>query len=1358
MKSKSRWMTVLSLLLAVTSWPVGSVFASTEEKLGKVGERDGTAKAALSGPYVSQREQEVPYGYRSFFHAPWRSYMDTWDGSRFLEALGVNYNMERDEAEATATLLQEAGVRSARIEIGWDNLDYYDDSKFREYNRESMRLMLGALKRHNIRPIILLNMNSGMPNPNTDAKVELTRLASKGAREIYVKDPSGIRPKYTGFQLGGGRPAMFPIITDIDATTGRCTLSAPLPQDVPAGEVVLIKLKYQPFSGLEYKDGTPNPAAMETVNGWLRYVKTVTEVAKEELGTQNNEVDAGFDLEIYNEYTFGYHYLGIEHYYDPKPEFRKPISFTKDGKTVEGHEMLLPLTADYVKNPENKLPGVNVVSGFSNQRPFDNGSTMGVDEAGFSRHYYSGYDKVKSLITPESASDFKESTKLYLNALEGLDGTKVPDKDHSVPGSFYIPPHVAALPEEWSFPYQTEMMIRDLQPFPGLYPDHYRYSSPGGGRIAQLWNTETNYSRNGFSEVLKDQGVDMKDPRFLRLMQQIGAKSLLRMFTFYAHKGVHTINAYAIKSEDVGFGILPEAFYEELRKNKYVLNEAVRANAGLQLQGLKEVSDLMRSGKRIDSPRPLQVTELIEYEPRYVYEGDGSLQHPSRYHRDDFAILPYQLDTGTFAIGYYVVTRNAAHAWDPTKDLLDPERYRMPPQTFEFTLNNIYGTGAKVSAMDPLTKERISVETVRADKDSITVKLDSVDYPRFLLIEEAVEGPVIGAPLLEKAPGGARLAFTPSVTGIVYITYGDYPVRSGGRFREESFTDPRFRHRKGDKEVESISYKLGTQPGSWRWTGVIVPEFTEDYTFSAFAVDRNNFSLKLDGQELFPNGSKGVGTASLTAGTAYSFELTYYNEHPVDSGLDTVSLFWSSASQPKTIVPAQIPEQKKLRLEAVKGQRAEVSLPGMTVGDGVRITLVSETGTRTRYPFWDYDTKAVLYEHTPSYIPPTPIPPPPPPPPPPVKGPVFAGGGGGFIAAAEIEYKEGRLLLENGKGMEVRQSGESTTITLLADKILEALNKHTETKELVLPLGSELSDVEASKELAQELTRRKIRLVLQQGEERVQVTLPVKEDKVLLRVKLAAGLLPPPAGFTAAGPQLSIRGQLEASFRPAGGSDGAYLYKYDHGNKTWVYQQSPILREPGDYTWLKSGLSFSDISSHWAKQIIEELAAKGYVSGYENNEFRPNQTVTRAEFAAMLVRMLMSREEAAEVPFKDVTAEDWFYREIGYGYREGLIQGSEEGNFRPGEEISRQEMFALAVRAAERKRSVALTEADRKRQLEAWSDTEQISDWAEDLLAKAALAGLAAGDETGRILPLASGTRAEAAAILLRVLHRQEEQ
>lgn len=81
---------------------------------------------------------------------------------------------------------------------------------------------------------------------------------------------------------------------------------------------------------------------------------------------------------------------------------------------------------------------MNVVSGFSNQRPFDNGSTMGVDEAGFSRHYYSGYDKVKSLITPESASDFKESTKLYLNALEGLDGTKVPDKDHSVPGKPFI--------------------------------------------------------------------------------------------------------------------------------------------------------------------------------------------------------------------------------------------------------------------------------------------------------------------------------------------------------------------------------------------------------------------------------------------------------------------------------------------------------------------------------------------------------------------------------------------------------------------------------------------------------------------------------------------------------------------------------------------------------------------------------------------------------------------------------------------------------------------------------------------------------------------------------------------------------
>ncbi|MFO0925903.1 MAG: hypothetical protein U0736_02560 [Gemmataceae bacterium] len=56
---------------------------------------------------------------------------------------------------------------------------------------------------------------------------------------------------------------------------------------------------------------------------------------------------------------------------------------------------------------------------------------------------------------------------------------------------------------------------------------------------------------------------------------------------------------------------------------------------------------------------------------------------PDRYHRDDFVCLPYQLDAGRLAVGYYVMTRDVTHAWDADRDVFDPARYVMPDQDFE---------------------------------------------------------------------------------------------------------------------------------------------------------------------------------------------------------------------------------------------------------------------------------------------------------------------------------------------------------------------------------------------------------------------------------------------------------------------------------------------------------------------------------------------------------------------------------------------------------------------------------------------------------------------------------------------------
>jgi hypothetical protein len=153
------------------------------------------------------------------------------------------------------------------------------------------------------------------------------------------------------------------LVIAVDANTGRCDLSAPLSHEVPTGKLALADLKYHPFSGTVLEDGTSNPFAEETVNGWRAYVATVCQTVKEDHGTEGRP-DAGFDLEVWNEYTFCSDFLDERCYYDPARKFKADVSYQNRGLTCSGHEIILPITVDYVNDPANDLPGVHVISGF----------------------------------------------------------------------------------------------------------------------------------------------------------------------------------------------------------------------------------------------------------------------------------------------------------------------------------------------------------------------------------------------------------------------------------------------------------------------------------------------------------------------------------------------------------------------------------------------------------------------------------------------------------------------------------------------------------------------------------------------------------------------------------------------------------------------------------------------------------------------------------------------------------------------------------------------------------------------------------------------------------------------------------
>jgi hypothetical protein len=923
------------------------------DQIGKWDKR--ISQASMDGPYENWMHQEIPFGLRSLFLAPWRAYMDTWDARRYLDVLGVNFNVRAEEAEAAAQVLSEAGIRSARVEIGWANLKYEDETQIVDYKAAEYTTIFQAFKKHGIRPLILFNANSGLPVPHQYLTLELTRIAPSGTREIYVSDVSQIKPGYTGLHEMSYH-TMFPIITEVDSASGRLTLSAPLPRQLSQGEHTFMKLKYRPFAGYEMT-GQANPSGQETVNGWMRYVQTVTTFVRNALGT-TGQPDAGFDVEVWNEYMFGSEFLDINNYYEPDLAFTQPITYTHNGMTVTGVEAILPMTVDYVNNPQNGLPGVRVISGFANQRPWESGTEMYPRQDGFSRHYYTSYSLEELMINPVS---FPRNDEFTVDALGERDGIPAPNKvDRIIPGTNVIPVHVKAFPEVVFYAYQTEFVVRDLQPFPGPWYTHHRYSNPGNGHEAEVWMTETNFYRMGMAQELSAwAGVDLNDERIARVLHHIAAKTTLRIFVFYGHKGIETVNLFALKDPDTNFSLIPEAFYAELADNGYQLNDAVREHLGPQVRAVTQLTRFMEAGERIEVPRFLEVKDIVEHKPRFVFQAHGTEEHPHRYHRDDLAVMPYQMSANRFAVGYYVVTRNMLHSWNKQLDVLDPLRYDMPPQSFELTLSNVRGNGATVHVFDPITGTETPAAILRSTLTDITVQVEAVDYPRFLVITESEAGPMLQDPRLEFQQQNSTFSFVPNVNGRVTVTWGAYPIRTRGSFTMEEFAGENLENLIATSEVPLIQHysSLAARKGSWRWTGTIVPKFTEEYHFMLDTDNSERPKLWICDQLVIEGNGRLRGSITLEAGKTYTLTLTYSTPY---ASPHTATLYWASASQPRELVaPAPVDGNRIVR-NVTKNQRVSIRLPGLQRKDGIKVEL-SNTGLTVNYPHWNYDVRGVVW-------------------------------------------------------------------------------------------------------------------------------------------------------------------------------------------------------------------------------------------------------------------------------------------------------------------------------------------------------------------------------------------------------------
>ncbi len=185
---------------------------------------------------------------------------------------------------------------------------------------------------------------------------------------------------------------------------------------------------------------------------------------------------------------------------------------------------------------------------------------------------------------------------------------------------------------------------------------------------------------------------------------------------------------------------------------------------------------------------------------------------------------------------------------------------------------------------------------------------------------------------------------------------------------------------------------------------------------------------------------------------------------------------------------------------------------------------------------------------------------------------------------------------------------------------------------------------------------------------------------------------------------------------------------------------------------VKSKTQFADLTGHWATDNIEKLAVKIIVKGQALNYFGPEGKVRRAEYAAMLVRALglADSDDVTEkkAGFKDVPG-GWFAESVGIASAHGLIKGYADGNFHPYAQISREEMAVMLARTM----AIAGTEPfDKKGKTGNFRDQGKIGRWAEEAIFQTYQASIIQGNQLGDFMPQLSASRAEAVAMIDRML------
>ncbi|TAN64825.1 DUF5011 domain-containing protein [Paraclostridium sordellii 8483] len=168
-----------------------------------------------------------------------------------------------------------------------------------------------------------------------------------------------------------------------------------------------------------------------------------------------------------------------------------------------------------------------------------------------------------------------------------------------------------------------------------------------------------------------------------------------------------------------------------------------------------------------------------------------------------------------------------------------------------------------------------------------------------------------------------------------------------------------------------------------------------------------------------------------------------------------------------------------------------------------------------------------------------------------------------------------------------------------------------------------------------------------------------------------------------------------------------------------------------------------DIDGHWAHNQISEFIKNSYAKGYEDNTFRPDKQITRAEFVK-LVNKYFGFNDKGVSNFKDINKNNWYYNDVCIAIKAGYINGYEDNTFRPNKQITREEAAKIIV-------SIKNQQDNTYDKLNTFPDKNKVSNWAKPYIEGAIENGYLKGDNLKNLRPTNRITRAESVTILSRI-------